>query len=71
MNPLVALMTLLRFQGERCDRARFEALQRDRLPGFVALPVAAVLDPRERGIDLGDELALPVAGAQLYSAVRL
>ena len=44
---------------------------RDRLAGFFAIAVSAVLDARQRRVDLGDQLALPVAGAQLDGPVGL
>jgi hypothetical protein len=64
-------VALLRLDRERRDRARLEPLQRDRLAGLLAVAVGAVLDALDRGVDLGDQLALPVAGAQLDRAVGL
>ena len=66
LAPLVALLRLDR-QGR--DRAGFEPLQGDRLAGLLAIAVGAVLDALQRGIDLGDQFALAVAGAQLDRAV--
>src|SRR5579864_1925118 len=71
VHPLAALVALLRFDGERCDRARFEALDRDRLAGLLAIAVGAVFDARERRLDLGDELALAVARPQFDGAIGL
>src|SRR5262249_25458486 len=47
------------------DRAGFEAAQRNRLAGLLAVAVGAVVDALQRRVDLGDQLALAVAGAQL------
>ena len=69
VDPLVALVALLRLERQRGDGPRLQALEGDRLPGLLAIAVGAVLDPRERGIDLGDELALAVAGAKLDGPV--
>ena len=68
---LALLVALLRFDRQRCDRARFEPLQRDRLSGFLAVAVGVVLDALKRRVDLGDQLALPFTGAQLDRAVGL
>ena len=54
---------------QRRDRARFQAAQRDRLAGLLAIAVGAVVDAAERLVDLGDQLALAVARAQLDGAV--
>ena len=64
-------MALLRLDRERGDRARVETLQADRLARLLAVAVGAVLDAGQRRVDLGDELALAVAGAQLERAVGL
>src|SRR5258705_11737288 len=65
------LVALLRFHRERRDRARLQPLQRDRLAGLLAIAVGVVLDAQQRGVDLGDQLALAVAGAHLARAVCL
>ena len=64
-------MALLRLDRQRRDRAGFEALERDRLAGLLAIAVGAVVDALQRGVDLGDQLALAVAGAQLDGPVGL
>jgi hypothetical protein len=38
--------------------------ERDRFAGILAITVGPVFDALERGVNLGDELALPVAGPQ-------
>src|SRR5450631_4101072 len=43
---LLHLAALLRFDGERRRGAREKALDSDRLPGLLAIPVAAVVDAR-------------------------
>ena len=62
-------MPLLRLDRECGDRAGLEALERDRLAGFLAIAVGAILDALQRSVDLGDELALTVAGTQLNRPV--
>lgn len=42
---------------------------RDRLAGLLAIAVGAVVDAGDGGVDLGDQLALPVAGAQFDGAI--
>src|SRR5580704_4190277 len=71
IDALAALVTFLRFDGKRGDRARLEPLDRDRLSGFLAVAVGAVFDPLQRRVDLGDQLALAVAGAQFDGPVGL
>jgi hypothetical protein len=71
MDSLVLLVPLLRLDRHRRNRAGFEAAQRDRLAGDLAIAVGAVVDAPDRGIDLGDELALAVARPELDRAVGL
>src|SRR5580704_6858356 len=71
IDALAALMALLRLDRQRRDRARFEPLDRDRLASLLAIAVGAVLDARQRRVDLGDQLALPIAGAQFDGPVGL
>src|ERR1700682_2183333 len=71
IDLLAFLVALLRLHRERRDRARLYPLQRDRLAGLLAIAVGVVLDALQRRIDLGDQLALAVAGAQLDRAVGL
>src|SRR5215471_4555330 len=70
VNALAPLVALLGFDRERRDRTRFKPLEGDRLAGFLAVAVGTLVETGQRLIDLGDELALPVAGAQLDRAVR-
>jgi 2-polyprenyl-6-methoxyphenol hydroxylase-like FAD-dependent oxidoreductase len=63
------LVALLRLHRQRGDRAGFEPLQRDRLAGLLAIAVGVVVDALQRRVDLGDQLALPVASAQFDGAV--
>src|SRR5690606_16443766 len=51
--------------------AGFEALEADFLAGVDAVAVAAVLDALERAVDLADQLAVAVAGAQLEAVLGL
>src|SRR5690554_3292645 len=64
--PLVHLLGL---QAQRGDGACVEPGDADGLAGFLAIAIRAVLDAFQGGIDLGDQLALAVAGAQLQRAV--
>src|SRR3712207_9374805 len=64
-------MALLRLEGERRNGTGLEALEGDRIPGFLAIAVRAVLDPCQRRVDLGDQLALAVPGPKLDGPVRL
>ncbi len=69
IDALAPLVALLRLDREGGDRPRFQPLERDRLAGLLAIAVGAVIEPGERRLDLGDQLALAVAGAQLDRAV--
>src|SRR3974390_2411329 len=69
--PLALLVPFLRLHRKRRDRARFQPLERDRLARLLAIAVGIVLDALQCRIDLGDQLALPVASAQLDGAVCL
>jgi len=69
INALAALVAFLRLDRQCGNRARFEAFERDRLAGFLAITVGAVFDALERGIDLGNELALAVPGTQFDGPV--
>ena len=71
MRPLHTLVPLLRLHRERRDRARFQPLERDRLSRLLAIAVGVVLNALQRRVYLGDQLALPVAGAQLDRTVGL
>src|SRR5262249_8874382 len=65
IHALAALVALLRLDRQRGDGAGFQAAQRNGLAHLFAIAVGAVLDAGERGVDLGDQLALAVACAQL------
>src|SRR5215208_8018534 len=66
-----ALVALLGLEGHGRDRAGFEAGERDGLAGHFAIAVFALVEPARRAIDLGDQLALAVAGAKLDRPVGL
>src|SRR6516225_6986254 len=66
LAPLVAFLGLNR-QG--CYRPSFEALERDRLAGFFAIAISAVLDSLQCSIDLCDQLALTIPRAQFDGAI--
>src|SRR5713226_3556134 len=71
IDLLALLVALLRLHRQRRNGAGFQPLQRDRLAGLLAIAVGAVVDALQRRVDLGDQLALPVAGAQLDGTVGL
>ena len=71
IDALAALVPFLRLDRERGDGAGIEPLEADRLAGLLAIAVGAVVDALQGGVDLGDQLALAVAGAQLDRAVGL
>src|ERR1700686_194381 len=74
IHALAPFVPFLRFDRERGDRSGLEAAQRDRLPRLPAPPemaVGAVREPLQGGVDLGDQLALPVAGPELDRPVGL
>src|SRR5215510_5617491 len=71
INALAPLVALLGLDAQGRDRAGIEPFQADRLAGFLAIAVRAVVEPHERGIDLGDQLALTVAGAKLERTLGL
>ena len=62
---LHALATLLRFDRQRRHRPRDQARNADGLAGFLAIAIRAILDHPQRLFDLLQQLAFPVAGAQL------
>src|SRR5262245_11813030 len=64
-------MTLLCLNGERRDRTRLEPLERDWLTGLLAIAVGAVVEPDEGFVDLGDQFALAIAGAQFDGTIGL
>jgi hypothetical protein len=71
INALAPFVALLGLDAQGRDRAGIEPLQADRLAGLLAIAVSAVVDPHQRGVDLGNQLALTVAGAKLERALGL
>src|SRR6266478_5418921 len=71
VDALAALVAFLRFDRHGRDGSCLKALDRDRFAGLFAEAVRAVLDARQRLVDLCDQLALAVARAQLDSPVGL
>ena len=63
------LMALLRLDRHRGDRPRLQPLEPDRLARLLAIAVGAVLDPQQRLVDLADQFAGAVAGAQFQRPV--
>src|SRR6187402_1910657 len=68
---LQVLAALLRVEGQRGDRAGVETLHADFLVGLFAETVAAFLDPAQGLVDLGNQLAVAIAGAQLERVLGL
>src|SRR5581483_35929 len=71
VHPLAPLVALLGFQAHRRDGTRVQPGDGDRLAGLLAIAVGALLDPAQSLVDLGDQLALAIAGAQLKRPVGL
>src|SRR5690242_1687295 len=71
VRALEPLVTLLRLEAQSRDRTRLEAADADRLVSLLAIAVAAFLDTAQREVDLGDQLALAIAGTQLERAIGL
>src|SRR4051812_45014339 len=71
VDPLHAFVALLRLDRQRGDRPRLEPAQADRLAGLLAIAIGAVLDPLDRLVDLGDQLARAVPGAKFQRPVGL
>src|SRR5262245_17367454 len=71
VDTLATFVPLLRLDCERRDRTRLQPLERDWLAGLFAIAVSAVLDAGERLVNLGNQLALSVAGPELDRPVSL
>ena len=69
VNPLAPLVALLGLDRKRGDRTGLQALQPDRLAGLLAIAVGSVVETVQCSIDLVDQLALAVAGAELDGPV--
>ncbi len=68
---LLELPALLRLQGQGGGGARQEAADADGLAGLVAVAVVACVDARDGLLDLLEQLALAVAGAQFQGVLFL
>ena len=64
-------MPLLGLQAQSRHRPRIEALHADGLARLLAIAVGATLDALKSRIYFCDQFALPVAGAEFDSAIRL
>src|SRR5271155_3671283 len=69
VSALHPLVPLLGFDAEGCDGPGFEAANADRLVRLFAKTVGAVVYPKERRFNLGDEFASARPGAQLDCAL--
>jgi hypothetical protein len=65
------LVPFLAFDRQCGDRPGLETTDRDRLARLLTITVAILFDAAQRIVDLLDQLALAVAGAQLQGMVRL
>ena len=63
IDALATLVALLRLDRQRGNRTGVETLEPDRLTGFLAESVGAVFDSLQGGVDLGNQLSLPIASA--------
>ena len=64
VGPFATFVAFLRLHRKGCNRPRIEPLQADRLAGFFAIAIRAIVKPFQRRVDLCDQLALPVACPQ-------
>src|SRR5688572_16844492 len=71
VDALAPFVPLLRLDRKRRDRPGVQALERNRLAGLFAEAVGAILQPPQGGVDLGDQLALAVAGPELQLTLGL
>ena len=62
-------MTFLRLDGKRRNRAGVETTQADGFAGFLAIAVGTVINALQGCIDLGNQLALTVAGTKFDGAI--
>src|SRR4029079_3879549 len=69
VNPLATLMPLLGLDRKGGDRTSLQALQPDRFAGFLAIAVGSVIQTVQGSIDLVDQLALAIPGAELDGPV--
>ncbi len=58
-------MPLLGLDRKRGDRTSLQALQPDRFAGFLAIAVGPIVETVQCSIDLVDQLALAIPGAEL------
>jgi hypothetical protein len=71
VDPLAALVSLLCLNRQGGDWSRLETFECDRFAGLFAIPVSAVFDSLQSGIDLRNKLALSVARTQLNGPICL
>ena len=64
-------MPFLRFDRQGGDGAGVEPLERNGFARFLAEAIGTVLDPAQRRVDLGDQLALAVPGPEFQLALGL
>src|SRR6185437_702947 len=71
IHPLAPLVHLLRLEAEGRYWAGVEPCDTDRIAGFLAITVGAVLDTLQGRVDLGDQLTLAIPGPKLKCPVAL
>ena len=69
IHLLAPLVHFLRLEAQRRDRPCIETRDPDGVARLFAIAVSAILDPLQRGVDLADQLALPVARPELQRPV--
>ncbi len=71
MDAFHSLVALLRFQRQGGDGPRFQATQTDRLAGFFAIAILAVLDSQQCLVDLADQFSRAITGSKFQRPVGL
>jgi len=71
MHAFHTFMAFLRLDRHGGDGPRFQTAQRNRLPAFFAIAIGAVFNAFQRLINLVDQFARPVPGAEFQRPVRL
>ena len=64
LQALMPFVTFLCLNRECGNRPGLQPPKRNRLAGFQTITVGAVLQPLQGRIDLGDQFALSITGAQ-------
>src|SRR5690606_35307175 len=70
VDALAAFVPFLSLDRQGGRRAGLKATQADWFAGVFAIAVGAVFDPAQSLVDLGNQLALTVAGPKFQRAIR-